>query len=430
MILVYTHTVSTRLQYVCEFIFKETLGIDFEITTSKEICKDFTGLIINYSKEDLPGSFKVESTELLFEKDIRPQDIITFQAENYIAFFKLNGSHFLFDIFAAVFYLLSRYEEYLPHEKDSYGRFAHQNSLAFKEGFLDQPLINMWLQDFSQILKAFFPPINYKQLTFKFLPTYDIDIAWSFKNKGVKRNVGGFLNNPSFSRMKVLAGAEKDPFDSYQYLHELHVQYKLKPLYFFLVALETGRYDKNISPLHSEMKKLIKEHAAIYEVGLHPSWKSNEDKKLLKEEIKCLEKLSGEKRVTISRQHYIKFTLPYTFEHLINFDIQHDYSMGYGSINGFRASTTSSFYWYDIAKEQRTNLILHPFCFMDANSFYEQDYDAEEAFEELMHYYRACKKVNGQMITIFHNNFLGTDIKFKGWKEMYEKFLRVVSEPE
>ena len=63
-----------------------------------------------------------------------------------------------------------------------------------------------------------------------------------------------------------------------------------------------------------------------------------------------------------------------------------DYSMGYGSINGFRASVASSFYWYDLEKERQTNLRIHPFCFMDANSFYEQRQDPQQTFEELIHY--------------------------------------------
>jgi hypothetical protein len=97
--------------------------------------------------------------------------------------------------------------------------------------------------------------------------------------------------------------------------------------------------------------------------------------------------------------------------------------MGYGSINGFRASVASSFNWFDVEKNEETNLIIHPFCFMDANSYYEQKQTAEQSFDELMHYYKICREVDGTLITIFHNNFLGTDKNFKGWREMYQRFL-------
>ena len=41
-----------------------------------------------------------------------------------------------------------------------YGRYAHENSLAYKEGFLNQPLINNWLQLFKKKLKKKFPSLT------------------------------------------------------------------------------------------------------------------------------------------------------------------------------------------------------------------------------------------------------------------------------
>ena len=111
---------------------------------------------------------------------------------------------------------------------------------------------------------------------------------------------------------------------------------------------------------------------------------------------------------------------------LIDAGIEKDYSMGYGSINGFRASVASSFFWYDLAKEKITGLRIYPFCFMDANSFYEQHQDASQSQEELFYYLDICKKVNGLLITIFHNNFLGNDKQFAGWKELYSRFISQV----
>jgi hypothetical protein len=100
--------------------------------------------------------------------------------------------------------------------------------------------------------------------------------------------------------------------------------------------------------------------------------------------------------------------------------------MGYGSINGFRASIASSFYWYDLEREERTSLLIHPFCFMDANSFFEQKYSPQQALEELMQYYNTIKNVDGTMITIWHNNILGSMPEFNGWKEVYEAFIQTV----
>jgi hypothetical protein len=167
---------------------------------------------------------------------------------------------------------------------------------------------------------------------------------------------------------------------------------------------------------------LVQSISSKYPVGLHPSWGSGDIPSLLTKEKFTLEHIANQS-IHNSRQHYIRFTLPSTYRRLLALGLTHDYSMGYGSINGFRASIATSYYWYDLKKEEKTKLLIHPFCFMDANSYYEQNLSPESAFEELMQYYNAVKSVNGTLITIWHNNFLGTDEEFAGWKELYEKFV-------
>ena len=425
MLLVYSDITSSRLQYTCDFIFKEQFGLDYKITIDSESFRNHAGAKINYSNSRMEDAYTIKSQSLLFEQDIKEQTINCVDLNNYKAFFKTSDSDFPFDIFAAIFYLLSRYEEYLPHEKDMYGRFAHENSIAFKEGFLNKPVINIWLTDFSSSLKKFLPALTFKTKTFNFLPTYDIDIAYSFKHKGFIRNLGGFIKSPSLERLAVLAGLKKDPFDSFDFMDKLHTEFNLNPVYFFLVATSGSLYDKNISPYSNAMWQLIKRHAKKYRSGLHPSWRSNNNFSILLKEKKILE-TAGKMEVNISRQHYLKMSMPQTYQELIKAGIEADYSMGYGSINGFRASVASTFYWYDLTTEKTTSLQLYPFCYMDANSFYEQDLDAGQALEELQYYLNECKKVNGFFISIFHNNFLGTDKQFTGWKEMYTKFISQV----
>ena len=417
---------SPRLSYISHFIFKELMGLECIITQSPEFFENYDGPKINYSFLIFSGQqFTVLPVQLLFETTIYNQKIDCYKANNHIAFFKIDNVDFSFDIFAASFYLLSRYEEYLPHKKDIYGRFAHENSLAFKEGFLQLPLINIWVTDLKIALKNKFSSLQITEPKFTFLPTYDIDIAFSYRHKGFVRNLGGFLKNPSLQRLSVLCRVNKDPFDVYDQLDDLHKRYQLQPVYFFLLAAKNSVYDKNISPTNYAMVNLIKTHAKKYIIGIHPSWQSGDNISLLKKETNDLEKIT-EKHVNISRQHYIRFNLPEGYNHLLENNISHDYSMGYGSINGFRASVASSFFWYDLSTEQQTTLRIHPFCYMEANSFYEQHLTPAEAFNELMGYYNICKDVNGTLITIWHNHLLGSDKMYTGWAEMYEKFLEKI----
>jgi hypothetical protein len=432
-VLIYTEKITPRLQYITDFIGREMGGQPFPLTTDRFYFSDFSGPKINYSHERIhPDDFFIIPYTLLFEEGIREQAISCIDVNGEKAFFKTGGDY-PFDIFAASFYLLSRYEEYLPHRLDEYGRYAHENSLAYREGFLQRPLVNNWIQDFEKTVKIKFPAFSFQHPSFSFLPTYDIDEAFAYRHKGIVRALGGMVKSAIGGqweilkeRLQVMRQQSGDPYDAYKWMDQLHEKNNLQPIYFFQVAAQRGKYDKNILPSQPAMKQLIRQHAEKYSMGIHPSWKSGDEESLLQDEIKTLESAGGRK-ITASRQHYIRFKLPHTFRRLIAAGISDDYSMGYGSINGFRASVAVPFYWYDLKYEKSTSLLLHPFCFMEANSCFEQQYLPQRAYEEMMHYYHAVKSVNGTLITIWHNNFLGTYPLFRGWREVYNDFVSGIS---
>jgi hypothetical protein len=420
--ILFSPTISARLRYTCDFIGTE-LRHPIRLTDNREEFVEAISPKVNYSAASIPGEdIWIKPQGLLQEQAIREQRVECFEAGGLKKFFQTSG-HLSYDIFSAVFYLLSRYEEWLPHQKDMYGRYAHQNSLAFKEGFLNRPLVNEWLAEFGGLLKIKIAN------SFRFIPTYDIDEAFSFLHKDWKRNAGATakdLLKADWKRLQlrkdVLKNKIQDPFDSYQWMDALHEQFQLKPFYFFLLAAKTGKYDRNIAPVKTALQEVIRTHAKKYPLGIHPSWQTGDDPELLSKEISTLSAITG-KEVTSSRQHFIRMSIPSTYRLLIESGIQSDYSMGYGSINGFRASVSSPFFWYDLEKEEQTKLLLHPFCYMEANSFYEQKQQPAEALEEMRHYYKVVKAVNGTLFTIWHNTFLGTDPAFAGWREVYERFV-------
>lgn len=428
--LIYTETITPRLQYIAEFSGKLLMGKPFELTTDRELFLRSGAEKINYSSgRNNSTEFWLRPHSLLFENSITDQVIQCSEMDGYSTFFKTEGD-WPFDIFAASFYLLSRYEEYLPHEKDMYGRYAHENSLAYKEKFLGVPLVNIWWNNFKNALRDRFPSFGTPLPAFTFLPTYDIDIAWSYKQKGWQRNLGGLIQSTfrgeweqNAERLSVLRKKQKDPYDSYGWLNKLHENYRVKPYYFFLVADPRGKYDKNISPRRKEMQQLIRDHFIRYPIGIHPSWRSGDEHELLKKEIDTLSRITGSGCLS-ARQHYIRFDLPGTFRRLLDAGIRYDFSMGYGSINGFRASVTTPFYWYDLLNEKQTELMLFPFCYMEANSFYEQRFSSQQALEEMREYRKIVKSVGGTLITIWHNHFLGTEKSFEGWKRVYEQFIK------
>lgn len=426
MLLLYTEQNSPRLEYTTNFI-QSIIGEAITITTDKELFTQTDGVKISYSNEAVCSkAYHIQPQGLLFQNSIELIDIDITTCREQICFFASQNDSHGFDIFSAIFYLITRYEEYLPHEKDSYGRYAHTNSLAYHHQFLNLPLVNIWVQDLAKRLST----VNRRPSTvFTFTPTYDIDIAYAHQYQSIVKNIGGFFKDlmrgdfeKIIERATVYSGTAKDPFDTYEWLDDQHKKYHLQPIYFFLLAAKRGIYDKNVPPTAKGMQQLIQHHHSKYIVGIHPSWQSGDNDALLLQEKQALERIT-QTSCTKSRQHYIRLSLPETYRKLIAASIADDYSMGYGSINGFRASVASPFYWYDLERNEATDLLLYPFCWMDANSYFEQQLSADEALLELKDYYNIVKQVGGNCSIILHNSFLTEQPQWQSWRKMYETFL-------
>lgn len=418
-LLIYADRLTPRLEYIVSTLFQEQASTTIDL----EYFEKYEGPRLNYSSTKISSiSCHIYPCGLLEQSNISKQDIHFSKWKGHPAFFNTEGT-IPFDLFSAAFYLITRYEEWLPHQKDSYGRYLPEQSLAYQNGFLQFPLVNYWLDELAKELNI---QVS-RQLLFK--PSYDIDIAYSYLHHSSFRNALGYFKqlvngkfNELVERLQVLAGVQKDPYAVYDWLHLLHESLQLKPLYFFLVASKRDSLHKNISPKTAAMKALMIEHSKKYTVGLHPSVVQNNIEQTLQKEKKQIE-LIIQQPVKHSRQHYIHLKFPETYRALVNSGVEADYSMGYPQINGFRASFTKPFNWFDLAANQSTQLVIYPFCYMDATVIFNEKKTVAEAAKALEGFYKLYQKYGGVFIPIFHNNFLSTQPEFIVWRNMYADFL-------
>jgi hypothetical protein len=364
-------------------------------------------------------------------------EINVMQWEDVPCFFQTNpGSEVPFDIFAASFYLISRYEEYLPHVKDEHERFPASESLAYQHKFLDQPVIDIWALKFRDLLARTFPKyqdeLRNEKRKFDFISTIDIDMAFKFKHKGFTRNVGGIFKDLShfniadlWMRFLVIFGLHKDTYDVYDNLLGFQKKYDIRTLFFFLLG-EYGTYDKNISPGNSNYRLLIKNIADYCTVGIHPSYYSMKREQKIKKEQSLLENIVNFP-ITKSRQHYLRVALPETYQHLVDLEIKQDYSMGYASHFGFRAGTCTPFYFYDLDFEIQTPLKVFPFAAMDVTLKDYLNFTPKKSYNTIMHLANEVFKVRGTMITVFHNESVSGNGEWRGWSKLYESLLREMS---
>jgi hypothetical protein len=337
-----------------------------------------------------------------------------------------------FDIFAASFYLISRYEEYLPHVKDIHQRYTADESLAFKNKFLEKPVVDIWAYKLLNHLQEKFPNYKYQTRAYQFISTIDIDNAFAYKHKSLVRSVGGFFKDLSqfkifniWDRFAVISRIKKDPFDTFDKIIDIKKQSNIRTIFFFLIGDYTT-FDTNVSASKNKFRLLIKSMVDYARVGLHPSYFSMQNPSVLKKEKKRLERITN-MPIMRSRQHYLRFSLPETYQHLIDLEITEDYSMGYASHVGFRASTCTPFYFYDLDFEIQTPLKIFPFALMDTTLNDYVKLTPKQSLGKIRDLKNEVRAVNGTFITLFHNEALSNYLRWKGWSRLYDLMVKIAT---
>jgi hypothetical protein len=426
-IVIYSPVLSSRFQYIAKEIFERLLSFDVQFTMSREDYLNSTRAKINYSYTTLAErEIYIIPQGLLFEQGISTTQSLLLplsppQGDTYSAYcppIEKNENRIILseDILATSFFLLSRYEEYLPFKADIHDRFTAKQSVAYRQGFLHRPLINEWAIELGNLLEQHFENISFKKKTFRHLKTYDIDMAFKYKNKGVLRNVGGILKGSALKeRLAVLAQSQKDPFDIFDTFDHWHTNDAHDVMFFFLLG-DWGEYDKNTHHENTDFQDIIKKINQKYTTGIHPSYASNQKTKQLENEISRLRNITKQE-VIHSRQHFLKLRLPSTYQNLLAAGIRHDYTMGYADAIGFRASICSPFYWYDLQKEQTSELLIHPFQVMDVTLKEYLKWSPDLALEEALKLKSLVESVGGEFCTLWHNTSF--DKTWEGWEKVY-----------
>lgn len=424
-LLIFSEKNSPRLDYVCRLLFTHHLGLAFAFTSDKEHFNSSPGPRLNYSNSLLQCPVWMASEQLLFETGITKQQISTTFFEGLKAPFAVAQGHFPFDILAAVFYLVSRYEEYLPFEPNQYGQFKATDSLAYQLGILEKPVVDIWVNALAQKLRTHYPELQFAPKSFTATFTYDIDVAFAYSGRTVLQQVAHIVKDTcSFQfkqvakRMNVLLRKAKDPFSTYEHIDATARRHRHQTLFFFLVG-PRNRYNRNLPPYSSCMQQLIKSTGSKSSIGIHPSYYTCNNLLQLQHEKILLETIS-QKKITQSRQHYLRLEFPGTYDNLLQAGITDDYSMGFAELPGFRAGTCTPFHFYNLQTEAATALLIHPNTYMEGTFTEDLQMHPQAAQESMTALIDEVKKVKGSFICIWHNHSLSDEGIWKGMKAVHD----------
>lgn len=403
---------------------------DYEITTDLSYYYKEQRPRLAYTLEAAAHGLFIKSSALMFESSVAqfvPEPAGTYAG--FPVFFETSSDSLMpVDIFATVFYFATRYEEYLAHRPDKHGRFRAEDSLAFKYDFLKKPVLNYLISDFANILQRHYPELKFERRQFNFLSTIDIDNAYAYAHKGFVRNAGALFKEvltlkwqQALQRIQSNVNDQKDPYNTFEKIRQLSSDSQTA-LQFFVLIGDYAAYDKNPSHTSSGFRKLLSGLSQEFKLGLHPSYVSSTEPSKIRTEQQRLEAIT-KKKITSARCHFLKVELSQTYRHFQEYGITDDYTMIFASQCGFRTGLCMPYTWYDLTREQKTPLMIHPSTVMEGVLRDYNKLNSQQALQQIRELMAEVKTFGGEFVSVWHNDSFVNEQE--EWISVYRQMLQM-----
>ncbi len=431
-----------------EYIIKFILGdhVDADIAKMVAYTND-DSIYSNYKIVIKPSSFFDESFYLT--QSSLPQLPLKIWEETPILYgedkVEMHGETTVLhaDIVASTFFLVSRYEEEIRKKtRDFHGRFPGKESLPYRAGFIDRPLIDEYGVLLRELLrsKGVNVPEPEKQIRKLYL-THDVDKMAHYRH--VRGLIGGVLRGikrPSEARLalKTFFGSlRNDPWYTFPYLFKLDTDLiynwgvqRCEAIVFVRSSGQKRKEDKPfVNQQHPDYKSFIRycKRKAI-NIGLHCSFEAGMQPELISEEKKKLEKVTRTK-IYYNRHHYLNAREPQDMQSLIDAGIKHDFSMGYADMAGFRLGTCRPVKWIELKSKKVMNLTLHGLTIMDVSLsdkryMYMNAHDAQQYCFVLID---TVERYGGEISLLWHNTSV-VDNNNSYHRELYKEIIQYLNE--
>ena len=176
-----------------------------------------------------------------------------------------------------------------------------------------------------------------------------------------------------------------------------------------------GRYDIKSPEIKDVIKKLDN---GGWEIGIHGSYESYNDKKRLKYEKEVLKETVGSD-ILGGRQHYLNLDNLQTWKHHRDIGLKYDSTLGSTTDYGFN-------FGYDIQHPFDDDFTVFPVTIMDS-TLMNNTSSVEEAWKECKKVLEEAKRNNAIMTIIWHQRVFN-EKDFSGYREIYEKMIKKAQE--
>jgi hypothetical protein len=408
-------------KYILDIILGEFLGLEFELSVGSQ----------DYEIE-------LENKQVLTIKDTffnkYPNDLEYLKLEN------IPKEIEELDIFAASFFMLTRWEEYVNRNRDNHDRFPANESFAFKNNFLDRPIVNEYLEILKILLLQLDCGLTFKQYKFTKNISCDVDIPYEtytqsviktikkvagdiVKRKNIKEAVQTIINYTA----SKFNNYSYDPMNTFEWIMEMNEKSGNKVVFYFLVENTIPEFDGNYNIDEPRIRQLIRTiDKRGHEIGLHGSYSTYKNKNQIQQQLNILQRVIKEEGIEQKhigiRQHYLRWSTPETANNIDKARITYDTTLGYADHAGFRCGTCYEYPFFDIQKRKRLNLLIRPLVIMECSVLggAYMNMDIKSAEEYMQKIKNKIKKVDGNFTLLWHN---GSFIK-KDYRNLYKCLIR------
>jgi hypothetical protein len=422
--LIFTAHDTSRFRYAADILFG-AIKTEWEITTDEARFQSYTGPKLTYSLRSFVDALRIPVVGNSLWRGAPIKQTLSQGDWHGIPTLYAQEGDIPFDIFGAVFFMVSRYEEYCAFEPDIMGRFPSIRSQTGSPAWLERPVVDEWRMALVALLNQHWPGSVQMDESYRMYSTIDVDSAYAYIGKGLTRTCAGMAKDalrrdwPNLKhRIQTILGWRQDKYDTYDYIESVLQQFRCQQFYFFQLS-DLAEFDRNVRYTSKTLRKRIKDLSREFSVGIHPGVRSNFKMDVLDEEKVRLENIVGD-YVQYSRQHYLMLRFPKTYQELLRVGITEDFTMGYADAIGFRAGTSLPFNWYDISLDRVTSLRVHPITMMDTTLRKYMKLTPDEAMLKSRLLIDRIRAVHGQCVILWHNETLSESDGWQGWRRVWE----------
>lgn len=435
-------------QYLFDVTFNEFLGIEYELIVQADNDKYIIELP-NANKIIIEDHFwiKTGSEELSYlNPQFLPKQIslaynqFTYEDDLPVLYgnpeVKVENNMVLcsIDIFATIYFFLTRWEEHISTDKDFAGRFKYSNSISSKFNIIHRPIVNEYIEFLWKIFMSLGFNDHRREHTYQSIITHDIDqpirlgsfkmfIKDFGKNLVKYKNFYGAINSIGLYLINKIT-PKYDLANSYDFLMDASDSINTKSHFYFQSTSKTKfdwGYDLDSDFVQNVFNR-IKGRRHI--IGYHPGYYTLDNPKLWKNDYNKL-CVAANTQVLNGRQHYLRFNVPYTWQIWDDNGLETDSTLGYSEKEGFRCGTCWEFSVYNFITRKKLRLKESPLILMEVSLMnYQKVKDPEIFFEKFKFIVNKVKKYKGNFVFLWHNSAFD---KIFYTQEFYKKLINYLN---